>query len=73
MTQLALATLRCARCDSRNDLLTQAVLEAARAFMAQYLVEERRNPREVRRLSDELHQAAQDFRDSLSAERRARS
>jgi len=72
--QLALATLRCSRCDSRNDLLTTAVIEAARQFMAWQLRDEHAGHHGVfaEVPTCEVAEALQELRDCLSAERKAR-
>lgn len=63
---------RCDRC-TRDDLLSVAVVEAARHFMAWYLREERTLPSHLRTIATtETVEALQGLRDALSAERRGR-
>ena len=74
MTQLALAESRCTRCTCRDDLLTTAVVEAARNFMAWQLRDEHAGHRGVfaEIPTYEVAEALQSLREALTLERRGR-
>lgn len=74
--------LTCAECDGvvrvvraraqRQELLRDAVQESARHLLARMLVEERKNPLALVRLSPDTHDAIQNLRDACASERKVR-